>query len=76
MVAIVINLSCLLSDNWKVELWKNLFTKLINIDHTDDHKNMLKSLRESFQDYMCSNPQLIKKLRQLLAKQKTSLCSS
>ncbi|KAK4368955.1 hypothetical protein RND71_012747 [Anisodus tanguticus] len=61
---------------WKIELWKNLFTKLLNIDRTEDHKNMLKSLRESFQDYMCSNPQLIKKLRQLLAKQRTSLCSS
>uniref|UniRef100_M1D6A6 ATP binding / protein kinase/ protein serine/threonine kinase n=2 Tax=Solanum tuberosum TaxID=4113 RepID=M1D6A6_SOLTU len=61
---------------WRVELWKSLFTKLLNIDHTEDHKNMLKSLRESFQNYMCSNPQLIKKLRQFLAKQKTSLCSS
>ncbi|XP_016472484.2 mitotic checkpoint serine/threonine-protein kinase BUB1-like [Nicotiana tabacum] len=61
---------------WKVELWRNLFTKLLNIDRAEDHKNMLKSLRESFQDYLCSNPQLIKKLRQLLIKQKASLCSS
>uniref|UniRef100_M8BUE3 Uncharacterized protein n=1 Tax=Aegilops tauschii TaxID=37682 RepID=M8BUE3_AEGTA len=36
----------------------------------------LRSLRRSFQEYMCSNYQLVVKLNQLLAKQKASLCSS
>lgn len=41
---------------------------------SDDNK--LHKLRESFQDYMCSNPQFIKKLKELLVKQRTSLCSA
>ncbi|KAF8413853.1 hypothetical protein HHK36_001847 [Tetracentron sinense] len=57
---------------WNVELWKNLFTKLLNTNPTDDHKKVLRSLRESFEDYLCSNPQLIRKLKQLLVKQRTS----
>ncbi|XP_042488030.1 mitotic checkpoint serine/threonine-protein kinase BUB1 [Macadamia integrifolia] len=61
---------------WNVELWKKLFTELLNMGSGDDHKKMLRSLRESFVDYMCSNPQLIKKLKQLLVKQRTTLCSS
>uniref|UniRef100_A0A5B7CE93 Putative mitotic checkpoint serine/threonine-protein kinase BUB1 n=1 Tax=Davidia involucrata TaxID=16924 RepID=A0A5B7CE93_DAVIN len=61
---------------WQVELWKNLFTKLLNISPSDNHKKLLRNLRESFQDYLCSNPQLIKKLKQLLVKQRTSLCSA
>ncbi|KAL7000420.1 non-specific serine,threonine protein kinase [Sarracenia purpurea var. burkii] len=61
---------------WQVDLWKNLFTKLLNIDPSDDHKKLLKNLRESFHDYVCSNPQLIKKLKQLLVKQRTTLCSA
>ncbi|KAM7495094.1 hypothetical protein LguiB_029703 [Lonicera macranthoides] len=61
---------------WKVELWKNLFTKLLNLNPSDDHVKLLRNLRESFQDYMQSNPQLIKKLKQLLVKQKSSLCTS
>ncbi|XP_059663182.1 mitotic checkpoint serine/threonine-protein kinase BUB1 [Cornus florida] len=61
---------------WQVELWKNLFTKLLNISPNDDPKKILQNLRESFRDYMCSNPQLIKKLKQLLIKQRTSLCSA
>ncbi|KAL2463446.1 Serine/threonine protein kinase [Forsythia ovata] len=61
---------------WNVDLWRNLFTKLLNINPSEDHKKLLQSLRESFQDYMCSDPKLIKKLKQLLVKQRTSLCSS
>ncbi|THG16331.1 hypothetical protein TEA_009684 [Camellia sinensis var. sinensis] len=61
---------------WQVQLWNNLFTKLLNINPNDDYKTLLKGLRESFQDYMSSNPQLIKKLKQSLAKQRTSLCSA
>nr|XP_027127429.1 mitotic checkpoint serine/threonine-protein kinase BUB1-like isoform X1 [Coffea arabica] len=60
----------------QVELWKNLFMKLLNTSPTEDHKSLLRNLRHSFQDYMCSNPQLIKKLKQLLVKQKNSLCSA
>lgn len=61
---------------WKVELWKNLFAKLLNSDPAEDHKKLLQSLRESFRDYMCSDQKLIKKLKQLLVKQRTSLCSA
>ncbi|XP_071939942.1 mitotic checkpoint serine/threonine-protein kinase BUB1-like [Coffea arabica] len=60
----------------QVELWKNLFMKLLNTSPTEDHQSLLRNLRHSFQDYMCSNPQLIKKLKQLLVKQKNSLCSA
>ncbi|KAB1209899.1 Mitotic checkpoint serine/threonine-protein kinase BUB1 [Morella rubra] len=60
---------------WNVELWKNFFTKLLNISPGCDDK-LLQNLRESFQDYMCSNPQLIKKLKELLVKQRASLCSA
>lgn len=41
-----------------------------------DDKNLLQNLRETFQDYICSNPQLIKKLKELLVKQRASLCSA
>ncbi|XP_031092749.1 mitotic checkpoint serine/threonine-protein kinase BUB1 [Ipomoea triloba] len=61
---------------WNIKLWENLFTKLLNPDPNEDHQTLLKNLRESFQDYMCSDPQLLKRLRQLLLKQKSSLCSS
>ncbi|KAJ4981953.1 hypothetical protein NE237_032790 [Protea cynaroides] len=61
---------------WNVELWKKLFTELLNMDSGDDHKKVLRSLRASFEDYMCSNPQLIKKLKQLLVRQRNTLCSS
>ncbi|XP_011100352.1 mitotic checkpoint serine/threonine-protein kinase BUB1 [Sesamum indicum] len=61
---------------WNVDLWKTLFAKLLNVDPGEDHKKLLQSLRESFQGYMCSDPKLIKKLKQLLVKQKTSLCSA
>ncbi|KAH7576961.1 hypothetical protein JRO89_XS01G0183100 [Xanthoceras sorbifolium] len=61
---------------WNVELWKNLFSKLLNIGPGDSDKEVLRNLRESFQDYMCSNPQRLKKLKELLAKQRASLCSA
>ncbi|KAM2269141.1 hypothetical protein COP1_047089 [Malus domestica] len=41
-----------------------------------NNKKLLQDLRKSFQDYMCSDPQLIKKLSYLLVKQRASLCSA
>ncbi|XP_038888859.1 mitotic checkpoint serine/threonine-protein kinase BUB1 isoform X3 [Benincasa hispida] len=61
---------------WNIELWKNLFTKLLNITPGDYNKELIQSIRKSFQDYMCSNPQLIRKLKELLAKQRASLCNA
>lgn len=61
---------------WQVGLWTNLFTKLLNVNPNENHKDLLKHLKETFQDYMCSSPPLIKKLKQLLLKQRTSLCSA
>lgn len=61
---------------WNVGLWKNLFAKLLNSDPAEDHMKLLQSLRESLQDYMCSDQKLIKKLKQLLVKQRSSLCSA
>ncbi|KAM6548909.1 hypothetical protein CsatB_020585 [Cannabis sativa] len=61
---------------WNVDLWKNLFIKLLNNPHCNNDMNLLKEIRESFQDYMCSNPSLIKKLKELLLKQRASLCSA
>lgn len=61
---------------WNSELWKNLFTKLLNGTPVDDDSKLLRELRESFQDYVCSNPQLIRKLKRLLTKQKLSMCSA
>ncbi|XP_042009648.1 mitotic checkpoint serine/threonine-protein kinase BUB1-like isoform X2 [Salvia splendens] len=58
---------------WNVDLWKNLFAKLLNSDPDEDHKKLLQSLRELLQDYMCSDPKLIKKLKELLVKQRTSM---
>ncbi|PON34834.1 Serine/threonine protein kinase [Parasponia andersonii] len=57
---------------WNVDLWKNFFTKLLNNCPGSNDKNLLQDLRESFQGYMCSNPQLIKKLKELLLKQRAS----
>ncbi|EXB44632.1 Mitotic checkpoint serine/threonine-protein kinase [Morus notabilis] len=61
---------------WKVDLWKNLFTKLLNTSASDNDTQLLRDLRESFHDYMCSNPKLIQKLKELLVKQRASLCSA
>uniref|UniRef100_A0ACD5U846 Uncharacterized protein n=1 Tax=Avena sativa TaxID=4498 RepID=A0ACD5U846_AVESA len=61
---------------WNVELWKKLFTTLLNLPSNGSDVAVLRSLRRSFQDYMSSSWQLVAKLNQLLAKQKASLCSS
>ncbi|KAI3904008.1 hypothetical protein MKW92_018246 [Papaver armeniacum] len=60
---------------WNVELWKNLFTKLLNIHPGEDHLKLLRNLRESFEDHMTANPSLIKRLKPLLLKQRKSLCA-
>ncbi|KAK9078073.1 hypothetical protein SSX86_002130 [Deinandra increscens subsp. villosa] len=60
----------------QVDLWKKLFMDLLNNDDDDEHLTILGSLRKSFQDYMCSNPHLIKQLKQSLTKQRISMCSS
>ncbi|KAK9922580.1 hypothetical protein M0R45_031041 [Rubus argutus] len=39
---------------WKVELWKNLFVKLLNSNPGYNEKKLLQDLRESFQEYMLS----------------------
>lgn len=61
---------------WKVDLWRNLFTKLLNIDNGNYDPTLLSSIRHSFEEYMISNPHLIKKLKDLLVKQRTSLCQA
>ncbi|KAK7263680.1 hypothetical protein RJT34_31274 [Clitoria ternatea] len=61
---------------WNVELWKTFFTRILNQYPHDDDRRLLQDLRKSFQDYMGSNPQLIKKLKELLLKQRVSLCSA
>ncbi|KAJ9562918.1 hypothetical protein OSB04_008078 [Centaurea solstitialis] len=61
----------------KVELWKKLFFELLNFDEEEeDDLKKLGNLKTLFQDYMVSNPQLIKQLKQSLAKQRISMCSS
>ncbi|XP_050382639.1 mitotic checkpoint serine/threonine-protein kinase BUB1 [Argentina anserina] len=61
---------------WKVELWKNFFEKLLNSNPGCSDKKLLQDLRVSFQEYMCSDPHLLKKLSDLLAKQRKSMCSA
>ncbi|KAF5732564.1 ATP binding protein kinases protein serine/threonine kinases isoform 1 [Tripterygium wilfordii] len=61
---------------WNVDLWKDLFTKLLNVSPGSDNKILLRDLRNSFQDYIYSTPQLLKKLKELLAKQRASLCTA
>ncbi|KAL6286550.1 hypothetical protein ACE6H2_010940 [Prunus campanulata] len=58
---------------WNAELWRNLFTKLLNSGPRANDKKLLQDLRESFQDYMCLDPLLIKKLSGLLVKQRATL---
>ncbi|KAF5786088.1 putative protein kinase BUB family [Helianthus annuus] len=60
----------------KVDLWKKLFTDLLNNDNDEEHLKILGNLRKSFEDYMCSNAHLIKQLKQSLTKQRISMCSS
>ncbi|KAK8961339.1 3-phosphoinositide-dependent protein kinase 1 [Platanthera guangdongensis] len=59
---------------WKVELWSNLFSTLLNRRSTESDVQVLQGLRKSFEDYMCNNQPLIRKLKQLLSRQKSSLC--
>ncbi|MBA0573245.1 hypothetical protein Golob_000528 [Gossypium lobatum] len=61
---------------WNVELWKALFTKLLNVKPGNNDIELLRSLRKSFLDYMHDNPLLIKKLKGLLVKQRGTLCSA
>ncbi|KAL5147860.1 Mitotic checkpoint serine/threonine-protein kinase BUB1 [Glycine soja] len=61
---------------WNIELWKTFFTKMLNQYPHDDDRSLLQDLKKSFQDYLSSNPQLIKKLKELLSKQRASLCSA
>ncbi|XP_042393422.1 mitotic checkpoint serine/threonine-protein kinase BUB1-like isoform X1 [Zingiber officinale] len=61
---------------WNSELWKTLFSELLNVGSHDSDVELLRSLRESFEKYMFGEPKLISKLKYLLAKQKASLCSS
>ncbi|KAK9152813.1 hypothetical protein Sjap_000293 [Stephania japonica] len=61
---------------WNVDLWRNLFTRLLNTSPGNDHIEVLRSLRKSFEDYMSSNPSLIRKLTELLRKQRNTLCSA
>ncbi|KAG8641442.1 hypothetical protein MANES_13G147400v8 [Manihot esculenta] len=60
---------------WNVDLWRELFSQLLNNSPHND-KKLLQNLRERFQDYFCSNRQMFKKLKDLLAKQRLSMCSS
>ncbi|KAF8118325.1 hypothetical protein N665_0005s0092 [Sinapis alba] len=61
---------------WNVDLWKELFTKLLNSKTCEDDAETLRSLRKSMETYICSDPKLMDKLNELLAKQRVSLCSS
>lgn len=70
------SLSCLLIRYWNVDLWKELFTKLLNRETCEDDTETLRNLRKSMEEYICSDPKLMKKLNELLAKQRVSLCSS
>lgn len=57
-------------------MWKELFTKLLNSETCEDDTETLRSLRKSMEAYICSDPKLMDKLNELLAKQRVSLCSS
>lgn len=61
---------------WNVDLWKELFTKLLNSKMCEDDTETLRNLRKSMEAYICSDPKLMDKLNELLAKQRVSLCSS
>ncbi|XP_077242210.1 protein kinase and Mad3-BUB1-I domain-containing protein isoform X2 [Tasmannia lanceolata] len=61
---------------WNVDLWNTLFAKLLNVGSSGSDVMLLQSLRKSFEDYICGSPHLIRKLKELLVKQRASLCSS
>ncbi|CAN6457413.1 unnamed protein product [Victoria cruziana] len=60
---------------WNVDLWKSLFSELLNIGSSED-TTVLRNLREKFENYFRENPHFIKKLIQLLGRQRTVMCSS
>jgi checkpoint serine/threonine-protein kinase len=70
------NLVVVSNSYWNVELWKTFFTKMLNDYPGHDDRKLLQELKKSFQDYISSDPQRIKKLKELLAKQRVSLCSA
>ncbi|OMO62764.1 hypothetical protein CCACVL1_22643 [Corchorus capsularis] len=61
---------------WNVDLWKNLFQKLLNVSPGSNDTELLHSLRKSFLGYMDNNPPLVRKLKELVLKQRASLCSA
>ncbi|XP_010467786.1 PREDICTED: LOW QUALITY PROTEIN: mitotic checkpoint serine/threonine-protein kinase BUB1 [Camelina sativa] len=61
---------------WNVDMWKELFTKLLNRETCEDDTETLRNLRKSMEEYICADPKLMKKLNELLSKQRVSLCSS
>lgn len=61
---------------WNSDLWKPLFSQLLNMRSNGSDVQLLRSLRESFESYLHDNPNLIKTLKHSLAKQKACLCSA
>ncbi|PKA46696.1 checkpoint serine/threonine-protein kinase [Apostasia shenzhenica] len=61
---------------WNADLWTALFSNLLNNCSNGNDVDVLQGLRKLFEDYMCSNQQLVSKLKQLLARQKASLLST
>lgn len=59
---------------WNGGLWKNFFMTLLNVKSCKENPN-LSILRKGFEDHLSSSPQLKKKLKQLLMKQRTVMCS-
>ncbi|KMZ58143.1 putative protein kinase [Zostera marina] len=59
---------------WNKDLWSNFFSTLLNTRSNDNDVQVLQHLRISFEDFLCKNPKLIYKLKDLLTKQKASLC--
>ncbi|CAK7322746.1 unnamed protein product [Dovyalis caffra] len=57
------------------DLWKDLFTKLLNNNCSNDCE-LLRNLRKSFEDHLHSDDKHIKKLKELLAKQRLLFCSA
>lgn len=58
---------------WNSGLWKNFFTTLLNVKSCKENPD-LGILRKGFEDHLSSSPQLKKKLKQLLMKQRTVMC--
>lgn len=58
---------------WNGGLWKKLFMTLLNVKSCQENPD-LSILRKEFEDHLSSSPQLKKKLKQLLMKQRTVMC--